>query len=627
MWRFRSACALLLVLLAVLADVRQVLAHPKILETVPAENAQLDIAPAEVRIVFDEPLEEALSQIALYDARRQQIGITGGRLTEQPTVLALPLPQLEPGVYTVVWETVGADGHPIKGNFTFSVRSAAPSATPAPEAPASEAPLTATSVVPTSTAEPVIAAPLATAFDEVAEVLPAPGLLRALMLLGSLAALGGAAIAALVLRPAIPVGSETVSHHSRRIIGASLALLLIGVVGLLAVHTARAAGALTFENLTIVMTATRFGQALLVRLILALALLVLWSLPARDALWQQMLTTLLGSALLLTFALAGHAAAQGQSLLPILADWLHLAASGLWVGGLVLLTLTLPPVLKHLTLEQRIAALASVIQRFSPLALQSVLILTVTGSYAALLHLSRPNELWTSTYGQALLAKLLLFGTLMLLGAYQLLAVRPRFIAWTERVAETLLVARWQWRFVRILRGELVLALLVLVATGLLTSLAPPGVAGAGPTPSGLPPGIVPQAAVTVPVGPTQPPATLAPTRTSVPSRPFTQTQTVADLDLTLAVQPASINENRFVVEVRDQNGQPLEVQLVRVTAEMLEMDMGTRQLELLPQGGGRYSAEAPRLLSMVGDWQLRVLVRRVDAADVEGIFTIPVGE
>jgi copper transport protein len=627
MWRSRSVWALLLVLVAVLADVRQVLAHPKVLETVPAENAQLDVAPAEARIVFDEPLEEALSQIVLYDARRQQIGITGGRLTEQPTVLALPLPPLEPGVYTVVWQTVGADGHPIKGNFAFSVRDTAPTAMTVPQVPAAETPLTATSVVATPTAEPAIAAPPATAFDEAAETLLAPVLLRALMLLGSLAALGGAATTVLVLKPAIPVGSETVSRRSRRIIIVSLMLLLIGVVGMLAVHTLRATSALTPQNLIIVMTATRFGQALLGRLVLAIALLTLMLMPRRDAPWHQALTALLGAALLLTFALAGHAAGQEQSLLPILADWLHLAASALWVGGLLLLTLILPTILKHLTLEQRIAALAGVIQRFSPLALQSVLILVTTGTYAMLLHLSTPSELWTSAYGQALLAKLLLFGTLLLLGAYQLLAVRPRFIAWTERIAEILLIARWQWRFVRILRGEAVLALLLLVATGLLTSLAPPGAASARSTPSSVPPSVVSQAAVTTSAEPTQPPATLAPTRTPVPSRPFTQTQTVADLDLTLAVQPASINENRFLVEVRDQNGQPLEVQLVRVTAEMLEMDMGTRQLELLSQGGGRYSAEAPRLLSMVGDWQLRVLVRRVDADDVEVSFAVPVGE
>ena len=66
--------------------------------------------------------------------------------------------------------------------------------------------------------------------------------------------------------------------------------------------------------------------------------------------------------------------------------------------------------------------------------------------------------------------------------------------------------------------------------------------------------------------------------------------------------------------------------QLVRLTLSMLEMDMGVNVLEAEPLGAERYAAEGSQL-SMVGDWQVAVLVRRATAADVEAVFTVPVGE
>ena len=57
-----------------------------------------------------------------------------------------------------------------------------------------------------------------------------------------------------------------------------------------------------------------------------------------------------------------------------------------------------------------------------------------------------------------------------------------------------------------------------------------------------------------------------------------------------------------------------------RLTTTMLDMDMGTDQVDLQPNGPGQYSAQGT--LSMVGHWDIHILLRTPDAllhqADVE---------
>lgn len=89
---------------------------------------------------------------------------------------------------------------------------------------------------------------------------------------------------------------------------------------------------------------------------------------------------------------------------------------------------------------------------------------------------------------------------------------------------------------------------------------------------------------------------------------------------------PASIGENRFQVTVTDVADQAVAIQLVRLTFEMVEMDMGVNELLAEAQGNTLFVTTGSPL-SMVGDWQVRVLVRRANADDVEADFRVPVGE
>lgn len=611
----RRGAVLLLVLVCAAIRAPVALAHPEIISTDPPNGAQLDTAPAQAQVRFNEPVEAAFSSLQVFNAQGQAVDNgDGARSPSDPTVVAVTLPPLDPGVYTAVWQVVGSDGHTVTGNFVFTVSGTAPQQQTGPAA--------APEATPAPTPAPPQASPPPVRSSEPPLALVA--LTRALMLLGALASVGGWVLMRVVLRPSLPAQAASAAAVERRwrtVSAVGLGTLLAATAGFLLLHTYAVAGQVGLDQIRTVLAQTRLGQALAARMLLALALL---ALPAIRALarWEFALAMLLGGGLLLTFAVSGHAAAlelsaaaRGLPVSPVLADWAHLAATSLWVGGLIHLALLLPPALRPLDERGRVETLARVISRFSALALGSVVVLAASGTYTALQHLSRVDQLWTSAYGQALLVKLALFGALLLIGGYNMFLVRPRFNAWATRAAEAATAARWSRRFHRAVRGEVVLALVVLGAAGVITSVAPPGAQEAANA-AAPQPGAIAQAV---------PEATPRPTRTPVPIVPFDEEQPASDLLVGLEVQPAGIGKNTLQVSVRNAEGEPLDVQRVQLTLNMTTMDMGETTVIAEPEGPGRYVVP-DQWLSMVGDWRVRVVVRRIDADDVEAIFVVPVG-
>lgn len=104
-------------------------------------------------------------------------------------------------------------------------------------------------------------------------------------------------------------------------------------------------------------------------------------------------------------------------------DSLHVLAAGGWLGTLLLVLVVGLPVLAGAT-EPRTAA-ASLLSAFSPLALGFAAVLTLTGIYAAWLHLPDLPALWSSAYGRTLLLKLAALSAVFATGAYNWLRARP----------------------------------------------------------------------------------------------------------------------------------------------------------------------------------------------------------
>ncbi|MBX0329573.1 serine hydrolase [Oscillochloris sp. ZM17-4] len=411
-------------------------AHPQILSMEPPPDARLDAPPARLRITFNEPLE-SISALALRDARGQEVASGGAPLPADPTTLALDMPPIGPGVYTMVWTVIGDDGHIVKGNAAFTVlgggAAAAPAGAPTP--------------MPTEPA----AAPASP--SPAPEPLPVMAIvLRGLMLIGAAAGVGGLAFLAGLVGPAMAATGAGDLRRGRAWLAAPL-LLCAAAAALMIAAQAAALGRADLRGMAQVI-GTRYGALLAARAGLAVTMAVVVSLPGRAGRLRDGAALALGGLLLISFSLGGHAAAAQSPMLPILADVIHIGVTALWVGGLLAFVLIMPAAMRAAPEGRRPDLLRVIFSRFSTLALASVALITLTGAYAALRLLGSLSDLWTTPYGLSLLAKLLAFGGMLIFGAYNLLVARPGLERWAARAVETAMSRPWPRPIGQSLRAE-----------------------------------------------------------------------------------------------------------------------------------------------------------------------------
>lgn len=99
------------------------LAHPKLLSAVPAVNSHVASVPTTIRLTFQEPLEPALSKITVMHAGQHAVtlGAVAADSADRKTLVAAVNTPMGAGVYSVTWQAAGADGHPMRGTYTFTV--------------------------------------------------------------------------------------------------------------------------------------------------------------------------------------------------------------------------------------------------------------------------------------------------------------------------------------------------------------------------------------------------------------------------------------------------------------------------------------------------------------------------
>jgi copper transport protein len=106
----------------------------------------------------------------------------------------------------------------------------------------------------------------------------------------------------------------------------------------------------------------------------------------------------------------------------------------------------------------------------------------------------------------------------------------------------------------------------------------------------------------------------------SVPSTPtvtaaFHSTLKTTDgqFVIQLSVTPNRLGLNNFIVGVENAtNGKPAPAMQAQLSTTMLDMDMGTDEIGLQPNGHGQYSTQGT--LSMAGHWEIRILLHTPDA-------------
>lgn len=110
-----------ILILVIFLTLPTVLAHTGIVESTPKNGDIVTEELKKITMKFESKVEN-LSTFKIINENNQTIDLTSlsklGNIMEGS--LTEPLPN---GFYTVQWNIVGADGHPIKGEFSFTVES------------------------------------------------------------------------------------------------------------------------------------------------------------------------------------------------------------------------------------------------------------------------------------------------------------------------------------------------------------------------------------------------------------------------------------------------------------------------------------------------------------------------
>jgi copper resistance protein C len=109
-------------LLIMVADSTRLEAHAFLERAEPAVGSTVQGSPGEVRVLFTEKIEPALSTVQVFDASGKEVDKHDAHLDRSnEALLHVSLPQLQPGRYKVVWRAVSLDTHTSKGSFRFRV--------------------------------------------------------------------------------------------------------------------------------------------------------------------------------------------------------------------------------------------------------------------------------------------------------------------------------------------------------------------------------------------------------------------------------------------------------------------------------------------------------------------------
>jgi copper transport protein len=354
----------------------------------------------------------------------------------------------------------------------------------------------------------------------------------------------------------------------------------------------------------------RFGafwtmREIIVLLALVLAMSLFWSRrrsPIIDRLISW-INLVFGLALLTTVALSSHAEEATSTTLvyAVLADWLHLLAASLWIGGMIYLVVVYLPILKGKLLAESTRALLTMLSHFLPLAIAGVVIIAITGPFNATVHMSTLDQLVTTAYGRALLVKIVCVGALLLITAIHVLLFRPRLnktfdayqVALSESQGAEVLegsVTRQTRQLTKVLHWEALLGVAVLICVGSMNVFA----------------GTLPPVAA-------QQNQSQTSQQLGAQGGPFNTTVLTTDgkLKLKLTITPNIFGTNLFIVDVLDSNGKQNTNAIVSLDLVMLDMNMGIESFNLQLNGKGEFSAKGD--IGMDGNWEVRLQVHTSD--------------
>lgn len=569
-----------LILMAVitLTAVHPVFAHAVPDFSNPAPNAVLGEPPTQILIQFNEPIVPTFGRITLLTQAGEEV--TVGPVTAldaENRTLAVDVPSLPQGAYLVSWQVLSAvDGHVTSGTYSFGVGVAAVTIS-------NEAALSA-------------------------QISVWSALARWLILTAVSLFMGLFAFRLLVwnpiwrhveVEPAEAALDYQLARTGIRVGMVALGLLAVALIFIF-IDQNQKFDLLSGSNLNVWLD-TRFGIIWIYRFLLAASLLFLLLLfidvkeegHGRSGLggWQWVVGLIFSLGLAFSAALVSHSAALAVgSNQAMLVDFAHVLAATLWVGGLCFLALSLWQA-RSLPAADRTWLYLTLILNFSGLAAIAVGILIVSGGFLAWQHVGTWTRLVGTAYGLMLLAKVGVALLVFFMAGINLWVIKPRLNRAYEAPDDPRSGTAVR-RFRVLVMAELAVALVIIFMTGFLTDMQR---------------------------------AQDAPLLADAPGE-ATLSQQIDNLTVEVTITPALVGANEFEILITDEDGRPVAgVEEAALTFTFLGQSLGSAFADAEPVADGVFHLEGS-YISLIGDWQMEVAIRRPDAFDTFAAYRLEAG-
>jgi copper transport protein len=503
-------------------------AHALPQSAIPAEGSEVQTAPALVEITFGETPDPRLSSITVVNG--SGLSVDAGptiALPAHPLELEVPLKPVGTGVYTVTWKTVSeVDGHLATGAYAFGVGVSATSAN-------------------AHAARSVVSPP--PSFVAVVS--------RWLFFVGLMSIVGIASTCLIALR--------TVPPFATRALIALWVVAALGVAGV--VEAEREAAGVPWASVFTTSLGTVLIQRIAALMVTAAGIA---ALAVRGAKRKDLAVAVAGfgaAASMWVDVAASHAGAQAPVAVNLLAQWAHIVAGGVWIGGLLALIVAVR--------GQPSEVKGRAVRRFSTTAGVAIVVVALTGTFRAVIEVGSIRQLVSTAFGVLILIKVGLFLALAALGAVNRFGNVPqasRALRGLRRVAST----------------EVVIGTAVVLAAAALVNVAPPVASGAAT-------------------------ATVQATQLVVSGSDFATTVRVR-----LTVSPGTAGFNDFTVRVTDYNtGATVHASSVQLEfIQPLRPQLGQSTLTLKRRSDGAFAARGGNL-AVAGIWEVAAVIENADSS------------
>ncbi|QWU44705.1 copper resistance CopC/CopD family protein [Bacillus sp. NP247] len=518
-------------------------AHAYVVKSNPTENETLKKAPSIVKIEFDEDIQvSSFNTLFVRDTSGQRVDLKDAHIdTKNKKLLEAGLKEnLKNGLYSIQWKAISADGHPIQGVIPFRIGLA--------EAGTDDIKVEEMGYVPQ---------------------------IDMIMERGILYTSFSLFIGVLLFNLILYKGSASqVQSRSKKIIWISLFGIFISLLfnlPLQAKINADVSWLEAFDPLLLKETLqlSVFGYVWITQMALISTLMIVTYFAVKSErlssfkVWSIPIVLFIG--LLVMKAFNSHAYGLKFKEIAVVMDFLHLFAASLWMGGLSSIVLLLRKE------DDKWTMYWDAIKRFSPWATGAVIVILLTGLFNSTFFIPTIHSLFDTKYGLALLAKILLFVCMGILGIIHYVKGRMRA---QQRLGATVKV-------------EFIIGIIVFVIVAFMTNVQTP------PMP---------------------------------PTGPFTESKQLDNgYELTLHVSPNKVGQNTFHITLKDENGRPVtDMEQIVLTTQSLDMNMGKGSFKVSAVSPGEYEAEG-MYINMTGNWNIQVhgLTKSLDSFDTDYKFIV----